>query len=323
MKGLSALAAAVSLIFVLSCGGGEDVIIKTSDGASLTAADIDKNPLALLPGAAVGVVQLNAPELFASAAGAQLKRIVYAKLPVPPSAEFVPERDLKRLLVGLYSFQGADFAGVAVGDFKPEKIAAAADGTQLTPLGSPLVRVEYAGRVFYVSANIGFVVLTPHTAVFGNEVGIRRVLDRIEAGRIRVEVSPEIESLLERPGAPMAFGSETKDAYVASLTENVPAMRKLKLARVVGNFDPPGLNLAGTLTYSDEAAAGAGREQWLKMNDDLSRVTTITSLFGVTSPVRQLEITTTGPNAQFKLGLDSAAATTLLQQVGGLLGVPL
>jgi hypothetical protein len=91
----------------------------------------------------------------------------------------------------------------------------------------------------------------------------------------------------------------------------------------VGNFEAPGLNLAGTLTYHDEAAAQSGRAAWLKLSDDLSRVTAITTWFGVSSPVRQLEITTAGASAQFKLGLDSGAATTLLEQVGGLLGVPL
>ena len=63
-------------------------------------------------------------------------------------------------------------------------IEAAADGSQVTPLGVPVVRSTYAGRKLYTVANFGFSVLTSHTVLFGNETGIRRTLDRIERGDV-------------------------------------------------------------------------------------------------------------------------------------------
>ncbi len=307
-----------------ACGGGEDVIIKTADGVELTAQDIDKNPMALLPAGAGGVFHLDAPALFASPAGAQLLQLTKAKLPVPQSAGFVPERDLKRLLFGLYSFQGVDFVGVATGTFDLEAIEKAADGTQTTPLGSPLVRVEYAGRVFYVSANLGFVALTNQTVLFGNETGIRRALDRLEAGRVQVELSSEIESFLQNPGAPMAFGSDSlQQPHVVAMAQQVPALQGMRLARVVGNFDPPGLNFAGTLTYESPEKAQQGQAAILKMHQDMASIAWIASVLGMGQPVQKLDVTTQESSAQFTLALDSTALTAILQQLSGLFGVPL
>ena len=189
---------------VASCGGGDDIIIKTSDGRGLTAADIDREPLSLLPAGAVLVGTLDAPKLFASPVGARLLTLLQRRLPVPASVGYEPARDLSRLYLGLYSFQGVDFAGVANGNINPQAIEEAANGTQQTPLGSPLVRVEYAGRVFYVSANVGFVVLTEHTVVFGNQTGIRRVLDRGDPLLITPPAppaSPSTDRTSERSGA--------------------------------------------------------------------------------------------------------------------------
>src|SRR5690606_13645639 len=96
--GLVALAGAAG---VPSCGG-EEVIIKTADGVELTAADIDNNPLALMPGGSVGVFNVDMQALWASPSGNRWLQLVGSRLPVPPSANFDPERDLSRLYVGLY-----------------------------------------------------------------------------------------------------------------------------------------------------------------------------------------------------------------------------
>jgi hypothetical protein len=216
-----------------------------------------------------------------------------------------------------------DFAGVATGNFNREAIEAAVEQAQVTPLGTPLVKVEYAKRKFYVSANIGFVVLTSRTAVFGNETGIRRVLDRLEAGRVRVEVADEIATLLDRPGAPVAFGSDaSRDTHVIALTQKVPGLAGLQMARVLGNFDAPGLNFAGTLTYPDAAAAEGARAGIHQLHQNITQFTWIGSVFGIAQPIKSLDVTTHASSVQFKLALDSSAAQSLLQQFGSVMGVP-
>jgi hypothetical protein len=309
------------MLAVVACGGGEEVVIKTADGVELTAADIDRNPLALMPAGAVGVFSLDAPALFQSSAGGRLLALTQARLPVPSAANFLPERDLTRIVLGLYSFQGVDFMGVATGQFDPAAIERVADGTQTTPLGSPLVRVEYAGRVFYVSANVGFVVLTPHTVVFGNETGIRRALDRIEAGRIAVEMAPELATLIERPGAPMAFGSDARnDPQVAATASQLAFLQGLTMMRAVGNFDAPGLNIAGTLTYADSAAAERGGASLQQLKQNLSTVGFLASMLGLVQPVQRLETTVVESSLQVMLAVDGAAAAQLLDQLAAFVG---
>jgi hypothetical protein len=306
---------------LVACGGGEDVIIKTSDGVELTAEDIDRNPLALMPGGSVGMFNIDAPSLFASNAGARLLEVARSRMPLPPSAGFVPERDLQRMIVGLYSFQGVDFMGVASGNFNPEAIEKAASASETTPLGTPLVRVEYAGRQFYVSANIGFAVLTQHTVIFGNETGIRRALDRIEAGRIGVELPPEIEAFMRQPGAPLAFGSDARhDPQVAALTSQFGFLSNMTMMRAVGNFDPPGMNVAGTLTYVDQASAQQGQGSLEQLRQGLATIGVLTSILGMSQPIQQLNTNVEGSSLQVSMALDAQAAASLLDTFASSVG---
>ncbi len=311
----------LALMVTLGCGGGDDVIIKTSDGVELTAEDIDRNPLALMPGGAVGVFNIDAPSLFQSSAGARLLTVAQSRLPLPLSAGFAPERDLERIVLGLYSFQGVDFMGVATGKFDPEAIEKAASASETTPLGTPLVRVEYAGRVFYVSANIGFVVLTNRTVVFGNETGIRRALDRMEAGRIGVEMPEEMASLMERPGAPIAFASDARhDPQVAALASQFAFLKNVGMVRAVGNFDAPGMNLAGTLTYVDEAAALEGQASIQQLRQGLATVGFLTSILGMSQPIQNLQADVNGSSLQVTIAFDAQAAASLLDTFASSVG---
>jgi hypothetical protein len=322
--GLWGIAVWLLLSPLSGCGGGEDVIIKTADGVELTAQDIDREPLALLPGGASLVGTLDAPALFASGVGGRLLALLEARLPLPPSAGFQPRRDLERLYVGLYSFQGVDFAGVAVGNFNRQAIEEAANGTQQTPLGSPLVRVEYAGRVFYVSANIGFVVLTERTVVYGNETGIRRVLDRLESGRVKNELTPEIDALMRQPGAPIAFGTSLgANAVADSVVQQHVFLRDLQMARVIGDFNSPGLNAAATLTYGAPESAAAARESLASTAQNLS---TLGSLLGFVTgqapPLRSFQSTVSGNSVQATAAFDATVADHLIGLSTALLGLP-
>jgi hypothetical protein len=237
---------------------------------------------------------------------------------------FEPRRDLHRLYVGLYSFQGVDFAGVAVGDFNPQAIEEAANGTEQTPLGSPLVRVTYAGRVFYVSANVGFVVLTEHTVVYGNETGIRRVLDRMEAGRVRNELAPEINALMLQPGAPIAFGATLGGNAVAEATAQQHAfLRDLAMARVIGDFASPGVNAAGTLTYRSPEAAAAARDSLANTAQNLSTLGTLLGFVtGQAPPLRSFNASADGTSVQVTAAFDATVADHLIGLSATVLGLP-
>jgi hypothetical protein len=312
----------LSTAALTSCSKKEDVIIAAADRVSITDADIDRDPLALLPGGAIGIVRVDAPAFYASAFGQRIKRLADSRMPLPPSAGYDPQRDLQTLWIGLYSMAGADFAAVCQGTFNPANIERAADGTTLTPLGAPLVKTTYAKRSLYVSRNIGFSVLTPRTALFGNETGIRRALDRLSEGRATHDVPQDVDQVLQTPNAPITSAWDfTTEPPAQALVKNLPFMAGVKKARVVGNFQPPGMNFAGTFNYPDEAAAQAGTQQILQTNQTIQRYSFLMQLVGIGNPLQGLQAQPSGTDAQFAVGVDQKAIEWLLNQLANQAGV--
>lgn len=308
---------------LIGCGGNkEEVIIKTAAGVELKAADIDRDPYALLPEAPLLVVRTDAQAQFRSAFGQRLLQIVQSRLPVPPSADFVPERDLDSLLVGVYSMQGVDFAAVARGRFKPEAIQKAADGVTQTPLGAPLVKTEYAGRTLYTVGNVGFTLLTPSTVLYGNETGMRRALDRIARGALDRRIPQWMESYLKAQTAPIAAGADLSSAEGMAVADSTAQTKGLAGATAIGNFDAPGLNLAGRLTYRSAEAATAGTQGILALQRRIQSYAWLTALMGMGNPIHQLQVTPSGSIVDFQLSLQGGVVSQLIEQLAAAVGAP-
>jgi hypothetical protein len=316
LLGLSSLALAGS-----GCAKQEDVIVHTGQGKEKTAGEIDADALALLPGGAITVGVLDASALFASQFGDKLLEASRRRAPLPESAGFEPKRDLTKVYFGVYSMQGADFAGVAVGTFDPKKIEAAADGTQKTPLGVPVTKSTYAGRALYTADSVGFTVLTARTILFGNQTGIRRALDRIKEGTARRELPPWATKILNQPGVPFAFGSNLKENPVPNaMRSKLPFLDGVETVAVVGNFSSPGVNLAGTLVYPDEERAKVGASKVGETRAMLDTYTPFLALLGIPQPVRRLEAEAVGKEGRFVAGIDAVAVSGLLARLDDLLG---
>lgn len=304
-----------------ACAKQEDVIVHTAEGKGKTAAEIDSDPLALLPGGAVTVGVLDMQALFASQFGDKLLEVTQRRVPIPQSAGYEPKRDLERAYFGTYSMQGADVAGVAIGRFEPDKIEAAADGVQKTPLGVPVTKSTYAGRALYTAESVGFTILTTRTALFGNQTGIRRALDRIKEGTAKRELSPWAAKVLAQASAPFAFGSNLKENPVPNaLRARLPFLDGVETLSVVGNFASPGVNLAGTLVYPDEAAAATGAGKVAETRAMLDTYTPFLALLGIPQPVRKLEADAVGREGHFVAGIDGVAFAALLARLDDLLG---
>ncbi|HTQ05608.1 MAG TPA: hypothetical protein VMI54_17215 [Polyangiaceae bacterium] len=304
----------------LGCGHKEDVIVKTGADAKLTDAGIDKDPVPLLPGNAIGVLSIDAPALFNSRFGDQVRAVVEKRLPLPASAGFEPKRDLDHVWLGFYSMQGADMAGVAVGRFDPQKIEAAADGTQPTPLGVPVVKTSYAGRTLYTAGTVGFSVLTQKTALIGNDTGMRRALDRIEEGRARRELPAYMDKLLAASKAPVIGGFDFTSSPLPDATrQELPFLNGINTLSVVGNFDDPGLNLAGTLTYDDADAAQRGAQNLVSMRQLVERYAPFLALLGIRNPVQRLEAEPKDKDVSFVAAIDGAAVAALLDKAQAML----
>ena len=317
-------AAPIALAVLLGfsgCSKTEDLIVQTGVDRQLGPSEIDKDPLALLPGGVVGIASVDTTQLVASSFGAKLLAISSQRLPVPAAAGFDPARDLKHLYLGFYSMQGADISGVATGTFDRAKIEAALTGVEKTPQGVPIVKRTYAGRTLYTAAGFGFCVLTEHSALFGNDTGIRRALDRIHEGRVRRQTLPWMDKLLNGESAPIVAGADLRAQPIPdAASRNLAFLSGLQTLAFVGNFADPGLNLAGTLVYGDEAGAKVGADNVRDLSQKLSTYAPFLALMGIPQPVRKLEAEAKGKEAAFVLGLDAAAIGVLLDKLPGYLG---
>jgi hypothetical protein len=320
---IAALAlAAVAALGAVGCSHSEDVIVQTGAGKELSPVDLDKEPLALLPGGVVGIASVDATQLMASPFGGRLLALLNQRLPVPPSAGFDPARDLQHLYLGLYSMQGADLSGVALGKFDKAKIEAAVNGVEKTPQGVPIAKRQYAGRTLYTAAGFGFCLLSDHTALFGNDTGIRRALDRVREGRVRRQTLPWMDKLLDsEKAAPIVAGADLRaQAIPQAASSNLAFLNGLETLAFVGNFKDPGVNLAGTLVYGDEAGAKQGASNVQSLAQKLGTYGTLLAIAGYPQPVRQLQAEANGKQAAFVVALDAASLITLMDKLPGQLG---
>lgn len=304
----------------LGCGSTKESIVPTVASRELTAQDIDADPLALLPGGIVGFARLEAPEAFRAAFGPNLAALVRALAPLPPSTGFVVERDLERVFVGLYSIQGVDLSGVAVGRFHEAAIRASAQ-TAMAPSGNAnLVQSPYAGRTLYTVNNMGFCVLTPRTALFGSETGIRRALDRIREGRAMRRLPAWTNDLLDSKQAPIGVGVDLRaNALSDSVRQQLSFVEGLEAARARGNFAAPGLNLAASLRYPTAEQAKIGAERVTQTRELLAQAGFLMTLFGIAQPIERLEARPNGSEVDVVLAANGVTLGALITQATPLI----
>jgi hypothetical protein len=303
-----------------SCSKKGDVVVKTGADKRLTEADIDADPVRLLPAAAVGVVYVDARALFASRFGERLYLFAQKRAPLPAAAGFDAKRDIEKVWLGIYSMQGADVAGVAVGSFDRAKIEAAADGTATTALGVKVTKTTYAKRALYTAGGAGFSILTPKTAFVGNDTGMRRALDRIEEGRARRQLPPNMAKLFLEPKTPIVAAADlTASPLPDAARRELAFLDGVKTLSLVGNFEEPGVNLAGTLTYADEAAAARGAQNVASLRATLERYATFMALLGIAQPIKKLEAEAKGADVAFVAAVDGIAVGALLERFGDML----
>ena len=320
MRRSTLLGAALALALAGGCASQDDVIVKTGADKKLTDAQIDAEPVSLLPGNAVGVAYLDAKKCLGSPFGAKILAVTERRMPLPPSAGFDPKRDLEALWIGLYSMQGADVAGVAIGTFDRQKIEAAADGTQKTPLGLPVTKSTYSGHALYSAGETGFTVLTSKVALFGNDVGVRRAIDRVEEGRARKQLPKYMKDLLATPNAPLVVAADlTSNPVPAAAREQLSFTEGLETLALVGNFEEPGLNLAGTLGYGDATTAERGAQNLLAVRGMLDRYAPFLALVGIPQPIRRLEAKPKDKTVGFVMALDGSAIAVLLDKAQELM----
>lgn len=290
-----------ALLFV-ACGG------KGANAGGEKKADLDADPLALLPTAAVVVANANARALFdEGSVGGQLAGLAARLVPFGEDAGFQASRDVDRVVFASYATGGADYAVVLSGRFDAAKI----DAKTTTTGGSPIVRGVYAGRTTYTAGTIQYSVLTAKTLVAGSGDGLRRVLERVQAGTLDRNVAPWVVETLETKGAQLALAADFQSSPIAAAaigSVNLPWLSGMRMARVIGNFEPPGMNFAATLSYADPQQAQAAADG----------LHTIERWLGVLGPalggirLQNVEVTTQESDLRCKFALDDQALRATL-----------
>jgi hypothetical protein len=295
-----------------SCGGGEVGQPHAPAGAS--AQDLDGDAIALLPAGAVAAATVDARALYANHAfGAQVVQVAEVLLPLGAEAGFVPSRDVDRVTVAWYAVTGADFVAVVRGRFDPVAIQKAADAHSAAHAGGVLAATPYSGHTMFTVADVGFSVLTPHTALAGTAAGLRLALDRIRDGRVRRELPPALTDTLDAKDAAFAFAGD----FAASPLSGVQGLPMpawvsgVKGARMTGAFHETRLDVSGSVIFGDPKQASAGADGMRQIGALVNTV----ALAGVVPELKNLDIAPDGSGVRVAFGVDETQLRRLLQQV--------
>ena len=187
-----------------------------------------------------------------------------------------------------------------------------------------MVKSSYAGRALYTSHNLGFVVLTARTrAASETRPGSVARSTGSRKGVCGSNSREWFEELLKTPNAPVVAGFDLRaQPLTDSARQQLPFLKGMETARMVGNFESPGINVAGTMTYDDEAGAQAGAQSLATIKDTIASYGWFASLLGIGQPIRQLEAKAEGKDTKVVAALDATEIGKLLDQLSQFLGVP-
>ena len=82
--------------------------------------------------------------------------------------------------------------------------------------------------------------------------------------------------------------------------------------RVLGNFEAPGVNLAGSLGYETPERATQAAGEMLASRDLLKSFSFIMGIMGVTQPIQRLEAQATDREVSYVAALDGAALAKIV-----------
>jgi hypothetical protein len=196
----------------------------------------------------------------------------------------------------------------------------------------PLVATRYGDYEIYTVANVGFVPLTSGAILSGNETGMRRALDRLRYGHLEQGLARWMRDLLAQVGAPLAAGQApvaARPAFamvgdvagqgaLAAASPQLPFLEGLSMIRVLGNFEAPGMNMVGSLSYADHDKAAAGSQKL----DQLQQLAYMASLFatwGLGGRMPDMQVTQQGNDVAFATQLDAAMLNVMLSMIGNAL----
>ncbi len=299
------------------CAKTEEVIVITGQGQQAPAAAVDEDPWQLLPPGAVMWLRMDMKQAFQAQFGAQIEKILVDLLPFAQGSGIEPRKDMDVVVGALYATVGSDVVAISQGRFDPQAIESAVTQKSESVGGLPIQVVTFAGAKMYVAGQAAMAVLTEKSLVFGTQLGVRRVLERVEEGRLKRTLPAWYEALLEQGAADFQWGIDLDSQPVpAAFRTQLEFLNQLRAARLLGNFRPPGLNLAGTLTYETPPSAEAAATEMLGLEKSLGQYDIILAALRVPKPIRSLRAQAIDKDTQLAVELDGLAIAAFMDNIG-------
>jgi hypothetical protein len=294
----------------------------------VTPEMLEKDPLLLFPSGALGMFAIDSRAFYASqSTGPAAARLAEKYFPVGAEAGFSASRDLDRVVGGVYSMQGADGLATLIGRFDAAKIQHLADSKTQTRGGGIVAASQYAGRALYTVNDVGFTIVSPHLVLAGTKTTIKRALDRMRDGRLSHDAPAWMIQTVAAIASPPATGSaaaaalalDTKSIPLSTFTGGFPLKGTdgMTALRLLANFQPPGMHVAGSATYADDAHAKAGAAG-LQALFSSTAFTVLTSALGVS--VRDVKVAPAKDDAQIAFAVDDTSMRNLLARLPALFG---
>lgn len=239
--------------------------------------EIDSDPMALLPSDPTLVASVDVRAVFRDPALADSAvAVAHALLPLDAETGFEASRDVDRLVVAEYGgmpdesgSKAPETLVAASGQFDPEKLSAVSK----TRDGAPIVSERYAGFSIQSTGAVSYSALSRRLLLVGTIGSVRRALERAKAGAVNRAVKPWISETLQASGSPIAAAADFEARPInagAVGPLDFSWIGGLRIVRATGNFQPPGMSIAATLSYADPVEAERGAEglhavaRWVK-----------------------------------------------------------
>lgn len=303
------------------CAGTEEKIVDASVGRRASELQIDREAWGLFPAGALLWAELDARALIETEFGAALLERGAGRLPLSRGGSIDLRKDVETVRIALYASARGDVATVMTGRFDPKALSEAVRSDPLTSSGEPIVVTKFAGSEVIQSGAWSLSFLTHRTLAFGTEIGVRRILERVEEGRVRRALPSWFEKMLATQGSSLFLGVDLDAQPVpATIRTELDFLNGLRGARVLGNFRPPGLNLAGTLTYDTSERAAVAHEQLEASVRSVERATWLLSILKVPRPIRRFEVSAQVESLKFAAELEGRAVAMDVSYLGELEG---
>lgn len=303
-----------------SCSSTQEVIVITGQGRRATPQTIDGDPWQLLPPGAVMWLRLDMKPAFQAEFGAQIEKLMVDLLPFASGSGIEPRRDMDVVVGALYATVGSDVVAIGQGRFNPQAIERAVAEKPVSAGGLPIQVVTFAGTTMYIAGQTAMAVLTESTLVFGTQLGVRRVLEGVEEGRLKRTLPAWYEALLSQGAADFQWGIDLDSQPVpAAFRTQLEFLNQLRAARLLGNFRDPGLNLAGTLTYETPRSAESATLELTGLEKNLGKYEIILAALRVPKPIRSLRAQAIDKDTQVAVELNGRAIAAFMDNAAQFL----